>query len=83
MKNLALWVVLIVLAVGGCSTRYRNAVNPSAGQTEFDRDWYQCKRENSHPAAAVAGSYASAGMEVDYSMAQSCMAARGWRPVKD
>jgi hypothetical protein len=67
---------LILLA--GCSTHYRNRVHPEYGQTEFDKDWYDCCRENSHPAARVAGAYGSAGTVVDENMAMSRFRARGW-----
>ena len=65
----------------GCSTRYVNALHPEYGQTAYDRDWYECQRENTHAATYVNPYYGSSGAEVDYSMAQSCMRARGWQPV--
>jgi hypothetical protein len=78
-----------VFAVGGvlmllssCGpTHYRNYLHPSYGQTQFDRDWYECRRENTHPSTVVAGAYGSAEMVVDENMALACLAARGWRPV--
>ena len=74
-------VLLIALSDCSTSTRYRNVQNPSYGQVDFDRDWYQCKRENTHTKASVAGAYGTAEMTTDYSMAESCMRARGWQPV--
>src|SRR5713101_8343006 len=71
----------------GCamSTRYLNAAHPQYGQTEVDRDWYECRRENTRPKVSSVvvpnvGTY-DAGMVVDEDMARSCLAARGWRPV--
>lgn len=71
---------LLVLAACG-TTRYRNSAHPGYGQAEYDRDWYDCKRENTQTSAYVSPYFGSAGPEVNYSMAESCMAARGWRPV--
>ena len=67
-----------MLLLAGCTTYYRNYSNPNA---DFHRDLYECRRENSHPAAAVAGQYGSAVIQVNESMALQCMAARGWREV--
>lgn len=72
----------VMLLTGCATTHYRNSLNSSYGQTEFDKDWYECRRENTHPAAGVYGSYGYAGAEVDENMAKACLAARGWRPVK-
>jgi len=71
----------VLLLLIGCTTRYRNSVNPSYGQVEFDRDWYECRRENTHPRATKFGAWADATMEVDYDGARACLAARGWRPA--
>ena len=79
ITRFALFGALMLLT--GCATHYRNSLHPEYGQTEFDRDWYQCQRENTHPAAGVYGSYGYAGSEVDYNMANACLAARGWRPL--
>ena len=75
--------LIAVLSTDGCGpTWYINQGNPSAGQVEFDKDWYECRRENIRPSALRYGSYASAEMVVDEQMAKQCMAARGWRPGK-
>jgi hypothetical protein len=73
--------VCTCFALVGCSTRYVNALHPEYGQAAYDRDWYECKRENTHSATYVNPYYGSSGPEVDFSMAQSCMRARGWQPV--
>ncbi len=74
-----------LILLSGCTsmTHYRNSLHPAYGQTEFDRDWYECQRENTHTSAYVNPYYGSAGPEVDFSMARACLAARGWRPVKE
>jgi hypothetical protein len=73
----------LILLVGCASTpprTYHNRLHPEYGQTDFDRDYYECSRENSHPAATVAGAYGSAGTVVDGDMARACFRARGWYP---
>ncbi len=55
-----------MLLTGCTATHYRNWVHPEYGQTDFNRDWYECQQENS----------------LDYNLARACLAARGWRPVK-
>jgi hypothetical protein len=61
----------------GCTTSYRNFSHPGCGQAEFDRDQYQCQRENSHEAIYINGYVASGGTEVDRSMVKSCLSAQG------
>lgn len=73
----------VLILLSGCTTHYRNFEHPSYGQTEGDRDLYECRRENTRPSAVKAGSYASAEMVVDESMVKQCMAARGWRPANE
>jgi len=80
-RSAALFGVTILLAA--CSTHYRNFEHPNYGQTDFDRDWYQCQRENTAPSAYVNQYYGTAGPKVNDGMARQCMAARGWRPVKN
>src|SRR3989442_8232578 len=77
----------ILIFAMGCATvtHYRNTAHPEYGQTEFDRDWYECRRENTRPKVSSVvvpnlGTY-DAEMVVDEDMARSCFAARGWRPV--
>ncbi len=77
------WLILFtLLSLMGCSTtptRYSNRMHPEYRQADFDRDQYECRRENTHPKVR---SY-SAGMEVDEEMAEACFRARGWSPSKD
>ncbi len=81
----ALFGVVALLTGCATTTHYRNAVHPQYGQTEFDRDWYGCRRENTRPKVSSViipklGTY-DAEMVVDEDMARSCLAARGWRPA--
>lgn len=77
--------VLMLLTGCATTTRYRNALHPEYGQTEFDRDWYECRRENMRPKVSgyalpnVSGY--DAGMTVHEDMVRYCLAARGWRPI--
>jgi hypothetical protein len=85
-RVVAILITILLIAVGcATSTRYLNAAHPQYGQTEFDRDLYECRRENTRPKVSSVvvpnvGTY-DAGMVVDEDMARSCLAARGWRPV--
>jgi hypothetical protein len=82
-RRMVVVLALLVVApflLAGCSTHYHNRLHPEYGQTDFGRDWYECQRENSHPAARVAGAYGSAGTVVDNNMTMSCFRARGWYP---
>ena len=80
--TLPVWLVVpfgLAVLLSGCSPQhYRNRLHPEYGQTDFDRDMYECRRENSHQAARVAGAYGSAGTAVDEEMAMACFRARGW-----
>ena len=76
------FATLLLLSACG-TTLYRNSLHPEYGQTAYDRDRYECRRENSYPAAKVAGAYGSAGVVVNENMADQCFRARGWYPVSD
>ncbi len=78
-------IVVAALALAGCATvtHYRNILHPSYTQADFDRDDYQCRRENQHQVVAVLGTIAEADNVVDYDMAAACMRGRGWQQVSD
>ena len=82
----------VIALLSGCGTvHYRNFTNPSYGQTEFDRDRYECRRENTAHAAAQAAADRAATTPSPYivststmgihlnNLVEQCMAARGWR----
>lgn len=71
-----------MLVLGACSeeVHYRNR-NASLGQDAFERDWYQCQRENTHQYTEVIFGKTVTGPNVDDGMAQTCMRIRGWYPV--
>ena len=77
------WILVAGLALGGCETisHYRNAQHPSYAQAEYDRDKYECQRENQHQVVLAMGGIAQANNVVDDDMAAACMRARGWRKV--
>jgi hypothetical protein len=73
--------ILVGLLLAGCTHRYQNALHPEYGPTDYDRDWYECRREAFHPrpsAAAVGGPMVA---YQEYPMAVACMRARGWEPA--
>jgi hypothetical protein len=72
-------IAIGLLLLVGCSHRYRNALHPSYGQTDFDRDWDDCQRQNTHPPATAAIGAGPTVAYRDYPMAQACMRARGWQ----
>jgi hypothetical protein len=77
-------LAFLVLCACGTPTpaKWRNFQQPSHGQLEFDRDHYQCERENTNRATRVVGGVVSAEMETNLEMVDSCMRARGWRKVE-
>jgi len=78
VSRLAISLGALVLLSACGATHYLNRLHPEYGQTDLDRDWYECRRENTQPAATVAGAYGSAKMVVDDGMAMQCFRARGW-----
>jgi hypothetical protein len=80
------WIIVAGLALGGCETtisHYRNAQHPSYAQAEYDRDSYECRRENQHQVVEAWGGIAEANTVVNKGMAAACMQARGWRKVSE
>jgi hypothetical protein len=85
----------------GCADagHFRNIENTGAGQTDFDRDHYECQRENAVPApgvdvdtdnARVAGIGLAAGLigamaqaAANSAATRDCLAARGWQKVSN
>ena len=46
-RRMVVVLALLVVApflLAGCSTHYHNRLHPEYGQTDFDRDWYECQR---------------------------------------
>jgi hypothetical protein len=71
--------VLVGLLLAGCSQRYQNTVHPEYAQTDYDRDWYECQRENFHPQTRTASLGGPTVAYRQYPMAVACMRARGWQ----
>lgn len=82
MRKAILWagLVLVLDACAETQVSYRNSANPNYGQTEFDRDLYQCRRENTHHVTMTMFGQVNSGPSVNEDMAAACMQARGWRP---
>ncbi len=84
---IAACVLVLFAGCGTTTTYYRNTLHPEYGQVQYDRDVYECRRENTGPVtssyaygyARVAGS--DSRLEVNEEMARQCLAARGWRAV--
>ena len=84
-------VLLIFLFLIGCApTHYRSFRHPTYGQVEFEKDFYECARQNR--AYAAASKYAHGVFsgsadndqtyrEVDYGKMDRCLASLGWRPA--
>ena len=76
---LVLCVMLATSACGSDPVSYRNVQYPNYGQAEFDRDSYQCDRENTHVVAGTMGRMVYSEPQTDTGMAARCMQARGWQ----
>jgi invasion protein IalB len=75
---------LALIGLAACDSvpvHYRNTLHPAYGQADFDRDSYQCKRENQNQVTFVYGGIAESNTVVDDSMAAACLSARGWHRV--
>jgi hypothetical protein len=88
MAVVAVMLALVLLVACGAptyhweSSKYR--VPFTAEQhAQFERDRYECNRENTHPSAYANRYYGTSGAEVHYENAMSCMSARGWYYVRD
>jgi hypothetical protein len=75
MKMLLLIAAAALLA--GCATYYRNR-NPSAN---FASDNYACQKENTSQVFVALNGTAVAAPQVDWSMVDACLKARGWYEV--
>lgn len=81
----AIVLILIGAALAGCATermaQYRNSNNPRAGQTDLNRDHYQCTKENTQTRYIYFAGVFGPDQYTDDDMVNSCLAARGWRIV--
>jgi hypothetical protein len=74
-------IICVLTIVAACTPKilhYRNSLHPEYHQVEFDRDKYECQKENEHPATTIFGNAAVSGTVINQNMVQSCLAARGW-----
>jgi len=73
--------IFLALLMGACSSEpvhYRNI--KGGGQAEFDRDHYQCTRENTSQTFMMVGRVAGTGEYTDDNRVQACLRAHGWYP---
>jgi hypothetical protein len=71
-------VVLALLSCAACSLPYRNRLHPAYGETEFDRDLYECRGGKGPPGSAPIGRFSRAATQAAETAAWSCMRERGW-----
>src|SRR3989442_16020466 len=61
--NAAFVLVLFAGCATTTTTYYRNALHPEYGQVQYDRDVYECRRENTGPVtSSYAYGYARVGV---------------------
>ena len=83
-------LALLALALLGCAgpqyTHWesRNFPSPITREqsAQFDRDKYECWRENTYSSAYANRYYGTSGTEVNEELALACMNARGWYLAK-
>jgi hypothetical protein len=78
--GISLALACAVLMTACAPVHYRNSEHPSWGQAEFNRDQYQCQRENATQILQVNRLNSLVNTEVDQGI-QPCMAAHSWRPI--
>lgn len=82
MRTLAIGLSLCFALLGCADERqpvYRNTAHPGAGQVEFNRDHYQCVRENTQTRYIAVGGVFGPDQYTDDSMVAACLLARGWQ----
>jgi uncharacterized protein YceK len=72
-------VMVVLAALSGCaSDHYHNSLHPNYGNTEYNADLAQCRKENS-TTTTTQGYDLQVHVDVDEAKAASCMTARGWQ----
>jgi uncharacterized protein YceK len=72
--------IAIGLLSGCATTHYQNTAHPSYGDTEYNNDLAQCRKENS-TTTTTQGYDVQIHVDVDEAKAASCMTSRGWQPA--
>jgi len=78
-----LCLLLVLLPSTACSSRYRNDLDPSYGDVEFERDLKACRGDESDPGTVPVGRFQRGRMHAQATLAWSCMKARGWSRTGD
>ena len=89
MSPRVLGLIALVLLIGCApstyttweSTKYPSPFSPEH-RAQFERDKYECERDNTFPSAYVNRYYGTSGMELNYNLAMGCMRSRGWYEVE-
>jgi hypothetical protein len=69
----------VLSALSACATtHYQNTAHPTYGDTEYQNDLAQCRKENS-TFTTTQGYDVQVHVDVDEAKAASCMTARGWQ----
>lgn len=74
-------MLVVALALCGCGShavQYQNSGDPTSGQTQFDRDKYECERQSERPPETAAERMTASVMVIDQSQVDSCLVGLGW-----
>ena len=82
MYRLLIPLIAVLMTLMGCSStaQYANPSRPGSSEADYKNDLAQCRKENS-TIATSSGYDDRSEVRVDEAKVQSCMAARGWRPL--
>jgi hypothetical protein len=73
-------IVMLIPLMGCSSTQYANPNRPGSTEADYKNDLAQCRKENS-TIVTSSGYDDRSEVRVDEAKVQSCVAARGWRPL--
>lgn len=77
-----LMMALVGLTSCGYEESWTHADPRKSTRSNFERDSYQCDRENTHVGGVPVIGRMVFEPEVDRSMSERCMKVRGWRIVR-
>jgi hypothetical protein len=79
-RHLASLATLLGALCACTPTHYQNVTHPGYGDTEYQADLAQCRRENS-TVEIIEGYDTRSVVRIDEAKVSSCIAARGWQPT--